>query len=90
MALGNNRDYKTTDRRARRVMRLHAGRMAKYERAGVLRDVASRLAMRDLETGRVCADCAGAGTVRSGEGWRTCKKCNDGMVEGGIRQWQKG
>jgi hypothetical protein len=80
MSLGVNRDYKTADRRARRVMRLHAGRMAKYERAGVARDEASRLAMCDLETGRICSDCAGAGTVTSGEGWRTCKKCKDGMT----------
>ena len=76
------RDYKTADRRARRVMRLHAGRMAKYERAGVEKLEASHLAMCDLETGRVCSDCAGAGTVTSGEGWGACKKCSDGMRPG--------
>lgn len=80
MSLGTNRDYKTTDRRARRVLRLHAGRMAKYERQGIDREEASRLAMCDLETGRICPDCAGAGTVRSGEGWRNCKLCADGMT----------
>lgn len=80
MALGTNRDYKTTDRRARRLLRLHDGRMAKYVRSGMTRDAASQLAYADLQTGLVCPDCAGAGTVTSGEGWRACKKCSDGML----------
>ena len=79
MSLGLNRDYKTADRRARRTLRLHDGRMAKYQRDGKGREEASQLAYADLLTGRVCPDCAGAGTVRSGEGWRACKKCTDGL-----------
>ena len=79
MSLGVNRDYKTADRRARRLLRLHAGRLAHYERLGIPRLEADQLAYADLKTGRVCPDCAGAGTVRSGEGWRDCKACTDGM-----------
>ena len=80
MALGTNCDYKTADRRVRRVMRLHAGRLQKYAAQGIDRDRASILAMMDLETGRICSTCAGEGLVASGEGARACKLCVDGMT----------
>jgi hypothetical protein len=47
--LGNNRDYKTADRRARNRLAVHAELMARYISHGMSREEASKLALRHME-----------------------------------------
>lgn len=56
MALGNNRDYKTTDRRARKSLERHGMLMASLIARGFIRDEASRIAMAFME-GVECPVC---------------------------------
>jgi hypothetical protein len=48
MSLGNNRDYKTADRRARALLARHAGRMKELQATGMARKEASQQAYREL------------------------------------------
>jgi hypothetical protein len=48
MSLGTNRDYKTTDRRARRNLEAHAARMKELIAQGMDSAAASRQALNDI------------------------------------------
>jgi hypothetical protein len=48
MGLGNNRDYKTADRRARALLARHAVRMKELQATGMTREKASQQAYREL------------------------------------------
>lgn len=48
MGLGNNRDYKTTDRRARRNLCRHYKLMADYQAEGMSREEASQRAYEEM------------------------------------------
>ena len=50
MALGNNRDYKTTNDRAKRNLKAHAILMRSYQIAGMNKEEASQCAMKELNT----------------------------------------
>jgi hypothetical protein len=47
--LGNNRDYKTSDRRARTQLEIHARRMKDLMAQGMTKDAASRQALAEME-----------------------------------------
>lgn len=49
MTLGNNRDYKTSDRRARKNLKKHSELMEKLIKQGMSRNDASREALRMME-----------------------------------------
>jgi hypothetical protein len=49
MALGSNRDYKTTDQRARKQLARHAELMKQFMNAGHDRETASKLALEEME-----------------------------------------
>lgn len=50
MSLGANRDYKTTDRRARKVLGKHAEIMNRLIAEGMDRETASREALKQMES----------------------------------------
>lgn len=52
MSMGNNRDYKTSDRRARTALATHAKLMAELMAKGLTREAASAEAMRLMESKR--------------------------------------
>jgi len=52
MGLGNNRDYKTSERSARKALAIHAGLMAELLKTGITRDEASAEAYKQLMAAR--------------------------------------
>lgn len=56
MSLGSNRDYKTTDRRARNNLRKHYDLMQNMVARGVPHNIASKIALLKLE-GKECNLC---------------------------------
>jgi hypothetical protein len=48
MGLGNNRDFRTADRRARTLLARHAERMKELQATGMTREEASSQAFREL------------------------------------------
>jgi hypothetical protein len=52
MSLGNNRDYKTTERRATRQLAKHTKLMDELMKAGMTREEASKTALKKMEGAR--------------------------------------
>lgn len=76
MALGVNRDYKTADRRARRLLATHNRIMtAILSRSSMDREFASKHAMDIIER-KPCGYCHERGALPAAfDGWQDCPVC---------------
>lgn len=75
MALGNNRDYKTTDRRARKALARHKEIMDRLISEGMEYLAASAEALRIMEN-RACSECGSTATHAPDCGKKPAVKIN--------------